>query len=98
MIMIASRVLLGLGEGMRYIQGKFVKNWFPPSERGRANATWVVGLMAGPAVAMPFYYYCYILAGVTDFFVLALIGVFIIYCGNIQQINRLTTKVSIKLN
>lgn len=55
-IMLASRVLLGLGEGMHFpMQSKFVKNWFPPNERGRANATWIVGIMAGPALAMPFF-------------------------------------------
>jgi sugar phosphate permease len=36
------------------MQSKYVKNWFPPHERGKANAVWVVGLMAGPAIAMPF--------------------------------------------
>ena len=54
-IMLAARVILGLGEGMHWpMQSKYVKNWFPPQERGKANAVWVVGLMAGPAIAMPF--------------------------------------------
>ena len=81
MIMLASRVLLGLGEGMHFpMQGKFVKNWFPPSERGRANATWVVGIMAGPAVAMPFFTTIIHNFGWRDsFFVLALIGMIPIY-------------------
>ncbi len=55
-IMLAARVILGLGEGMHWpMQSKYVKNWFPPLERGKANATWLVGLMVGPAVAMPFF-------------------------------------------
>lgn len=55
-IMLISRLFLGLGEGLHFpMQGKFVKNWFPPLERGRANAAWVTGLMVGPAVAMPFF-------------------------------------------
>jgi len=54
-MMLAARVILGLGEGMHWpMQGKYVKNWFPSHERGKANAVWVVGLMAGPAIAMPF--------------------------------------------
>ena len=53
--MLVARVILGIGEGMHWpMQSKYVKNWFPPSERGKANAVWVVGLMAGPAVTMPF--------------------------------------------
>ncbi|MDR3565642.1 MAG: MFS transporter [Negativicutes bacterium] len=54
-IMLAARVILGIGEGMHWpMQSKYVKNWFPPHERGKANAVWVVGLMAGPAITMPF--------------------------------------------
>lgn len=54
--MLAARVLLGLGEGMHWpMQSSFVKNWFPPHERGKANAVWLVGLMVGPAIAMPFF-------------------------------------------
>ncbi len=53
--MLAARVILGIGEGMHWpMQSKYVKNWFPPHERGKANSVWVVGLMAGPAIAMPF--------------------------------------------
>lgn len=54
-IMLAARVILGIGEGMHWpMQSKYVKNWFPPHERGKANSVWVIGLMAGPAIAMPF--------------------------------------------
>ena len=53
--MLVARLILGLGEGMHWpMQSKYVKNWFPPHERGKANAVWVVGLMAGPAITMPF--------------------------------------------
>jgi len=53
--MLVARVILGLGEGMHWpMQSKYVKNWFPPSERGKANALWVIGLMLGPAITMPF--------------------------------------------
>lgn len=54
--MLAARVILGLGEGMHWpMQSTFVKNWFPPWERGKANGVWLIGLMAGPALAMPFF-------------------------------------------
>ncbi len=53
--MIVARCILGLGEGMHWpMQMKYVKNWFPPQERARANSTWLIGLTAGPALAMPF--------------------------------------------
>lgn len=54
--MLVARVILGLGEGMHWpMQSSFVKNWFPPHERGKANAVWIIGLMVGPAIAMPFF-------------------------------------------
>lgn len=57
-VLIISRFLLGLGEGLHWpMQSKFVKNWFPPMERGKANATWGIALYFGPAVAMPFFAY-----------------------------------------
>jgi sugar phosphate permease len=54
--MLVARVILGLGEGMHWpMQSSYVKNWFPPHERGKANAVWIIGLMVGPAIAMPFF-------------------------------------------
>jgi len=54
--MLACRALLGLGEGVHWpVQMKFVKNWFPPAERGKANSIWQFGLFLGPAIAMPFF-------------------------------------------
>jgi sugar phosphate permease len=75
-VMIASRILLGIGEGLQWpMQSKFVKNWFPPGERGKANAVWLVGLMAGPAVAMPFFSWIIKALGWRPtFFVLAAMG------------------------
>lgn len=53
---IISRILLGIGEGTQYpSQSMFVKNWFPPQERGRANAAWLIGQSLAPATAMPFF-------------------------------------------
>ncbi len=75
-IMLAARVILGIGEGMHWpMQSKYVKNWFPPHERGKANAVWVVGLMAGPAITMPFLTWCISSYGWrTSFFVLVAFG------------------------
>ena len=54
--MLVARVILGIGEGMHWpMQSTFVKNWFPPNERGKANGVWLIGLMGGPALAMPFF-------------------------------------------
>lgn len=53
-IMIATRILLGFGEGMHWpMQSSFVKNWFPPNERARANSAWLLGVMVGPMIAIP---------------------------------------------
>lgn len=74
--MIVARLLLGLGEGMHWpMLSKFVKNWFPPRERGKANAIWLIGLMGGPAIAMPFFtWIIQALGWRTSFFVLVGIG------------------------
>jgi sugar phosphate permease len=72
-IMLLSRVVLGVGEGMHWpMQAKFVKNWFPPRERGKANSAWLLGLMVAPAIAMPFF--TWLIRGIgwrPSFFVLA---------------------------
>lgn len=53
-IMLFARVLLGFGEGLHWpMQSSFVKNWFPPAERARANSAWVLGIMIGPMVSIP---------------------------------------------
>lgn len=74
--MIAVRCILGLGEGMHWpMQMKFVRNWFPPQERARANSTWLLGLAAGPALAMPLFVWIIGNWGWrSSFFVLAAIG------------------------
>ncbi len=74
--MLVSRMALGVGEGMHWpMQSKYVKHWFPPKQRGKANSVWLVGLMVGPAVAMPFF--SWIIGDLgwrTTFFVLASMG------------------------
>jgi sugar phosphate permease len=57
-VLIASRIVLGVGEGFYYpMQSLFIKRWIPPQERGRANATWVIGQSLAPALAMPIFAY-----------------------------------------
>ncbi len=75
-VMLAARVALGLGEGLQWpMQSKYVKNWFPPGERGKANSVWLVGLMIGPAAAMPFFTFVVRQLGWRpSFFLLAAIG------------------------
>ena len=52
--MLATRILLGIGEGLHWpMQSSFVKNWFLPRERARANSAWLLGIMIGPMIAMP---------------------------------------------
>lgn len=54
--MLAARIVLGVGEGMHWpMQSAFVKNWFPPGERVKANSAWIVGIMVGPAVSIPLF-------------------------------------------
>jgi sugar phosphate permease len=53
-LLLATRVLLGVGEGLHWpMQSIFVKNWFPPAERARANSAWLLGIMVGPMIAIP---------------------------------------------
>jgi sugar phosphate permease len=54
MLLVVTRVLLGIGEAMHFPQqSTFVKSWFPPGERGKANSIWQVGIGLAPALAMP---------------------------------------------
>ncbi|MDT8899735.1 MFS transporter [Anaeroselena agilis] len=71
--LLAARAVLGIGEGLHWpMQMKFVKNWFPPPERGKANSAWLLGLMFAPAVAMPFFTWLISFTGWRlSFFVLA---------------------------
>ncbi|MGL5512851.1 MAG: MFS transporter, partial [Sporomusa sp.] len=55
---IVARIILGIGEGFYYpMQSIYIKNWFPPQERGRANAMWIIGQSVAPALAMPLFSY-----------------------------------------
>lgn len=83
-VLLVARIVLGIGEGLHWpMQMKFVKNWFPPQERGKANSAWLLGLMFAPAVAMPFFTWLITLMGWRPtFYVLAsfsIISLIILY-------------------
>jgi len=45
MVFFASRLLLGLSEGIHFpLMSQITQNWFPPEERSRGNGTWIAGL------------------------------------------------------
>lgn len=57
-LLLASRVLLGLAEGVHVpMMNTLTKAWFPPSERSRGSGTWVSGLllavMLAPVILVP---------------------------------------------
>jgi sugar phosphate permease len=52
--MLIGRVMRGTAEGPLFpVANRFIRNWFPPSERGGANAIWTSGMRAGMTVAVP---------------------------------------------
>jgi len=58
MIFMASRILLGLAEGIHPpLMNQLTNTWFAPSERSRANSVWVSGLfiaiLTAPVVLVP---------------------------------------------
>jgi len=53
---IAVRMFLGITHGIQYPNlSVLVKSWFPPHERGTANAIYGMGGCIGPALAIPLY-------------------------------------------
>jgi ACS family glucarate transporter-like MFS transporter len=51
---MVSRMILGVGEGVLWpVSNKFIANWFPNQERGRAQAGWLAGDYLGPALGIP---------------------------------------------
>jgi MFS family permease len=79
MLFMASRVLLGVSEGIHPpMMNQLTNSWFAPGERSRANSTWVAGLflsiLTAPIVLVP------IMEGYgwrTGFYVLAVGGVLV---------------------
>ena len=53
-LMLAGRVLRGTAEGPLFpVANRYIRYWFPPSERGGANAIWTSGQRVGMTLAVP---------------------------------------------
>jgi sugar phosphate permease len=51
-MLMATRVLLGLSEGVHFpMMNLLTKRWFPPHERARANSVWMGGLLLAVCLA-----------------------------------------------
>jgi len=103
-VLLGTRILLGVGEGLYYpMQNTFIKNWFPPGERGRANTAWILGQSLSPAVAMPVF--TWIIAEYSwrhtfyFSFVLSLIPLVLIYffASNTPRENRYINKHELEI-
>lgn len=58
MLFLASRVLLGLSEGVHIpMMNQLMKNWFPSHQRSRGTSVWMMGLfiaiLIGPLILVP---------------------------------------------
>jgi sugar phosphate permease len=63
-LMLAMRLVLGVSEGPQMaMSSKYVKNWFPSAERGRANSIWQLGLKLAPGLGMPFFAWLIVMRG-----------------------------------
>jgi sugar phosphate permease len=53
-LMLVGRVARGTAEGPLFpVANRYIRSWFPPSERGGANAIWTSGQRVGMAVGVP---------------------------------------------
>ncbi|OGP53666.1 MAG: hypothetical protein A2162_03760 [Deltaproteobacteria bacterium RBG_13_52_11b] len=53
-MMLIGRVIRGTAEGPLFpVTNRYIRYWFPPSERGGANAIWTSGQRAGMTLAVP---------------------------------------------
>ena len=79
-LMLGGRVMLGIAEGPQFsLMNKLVARWFPPHERGRATAIWLVGSPVGSAVGFPLTIWIIGSFGWrASFFVLGAINLFIV--------------------
>jgi sugar phosphate permease len=79
MVFFASRLLLGLSEGIHFpLMSQLTQNWFPPEERTRGNGTWVAGLflafLTAPLFLVPVMHW---LGWRGGFYLLAVVGLLI---------------------
>ena len=53
-LMLVGRVARGTAEGPLFpVSNRYVRYWFPPSERGKANAIWTSGQRVGMMLSVP---------------------------------------------
>jgi sugar phosphate permease len=53
-LMLVGRVVRGTAEGPLFpVANRYIRYWFPPSERGGANAIWTSGQRVGMTLAVP---------------------------------------------
>lgn len=53
-LMLVGRVMRGTAEGPLFpVTNRYIRYWFPPSERGSANAIWTSGQRVGMTLAVP---------------------------------------------
>jgi sugar phosphate permease len=53
-LMLAGRLARGIAEGPLFpVANRYIRYWFPPSERGGANAVWTSGQRVGMTLAVP---------------------------------------------
>lgn len=53
-LMLVGRVVRGTAEGPLFpVANRYIRYWFPPSERGGANAIWTSGQRVGMTIAVP---------------------------------------------
>ncbi len=79
--LFAGRIARGLAEGPLFpVANRYVRFWFPPRERGRANGIWLTGQRIGSGVAVPLLAAIVALAGWRSAFFLqaALLALFVL--------------------
>jgi len=53
-LMLIGRVMRGIAEGPLFpVANRYIRYWFPPAERGGANAIWTSGQRVGMTLAVP---------------------------------------------
>lgn len=53
-VMLLSRFLLGIGEGLHFpMMNTYCREWFPVKEKAMASAFWFIGTSVAPAIGMP---------------------------------------------
>jgi len=79
-MVLASRLLLGVGEGALYaVSNKFVGNWFELRQRARAQSMWVLGGPLGPVIGVPMLVAAMAVWGWRGaFFLLAALSIFLV--------------------